>query len=200
VLQDSVLFRASVRENIAYGCPQASPAEIEAAARLANAHNFIQAMPHGYETIVGERGVTLSGGQRQRIAIARAAIRQAPILLFDEPTTGLDEENQQIVLEALDRLSRGRTTFLATHDLQTAARADLILYLDHGRMLEAGSPAELMEANGRYAALFRSQTAGLSEWAANGIHADGEPAPGSPFGRSSPAMAKDQPDNLQDLE
>src|SRR5262249_14714632 len=102
----------------------------------------------------------------QRIAIARAAIRKAPILLLDEPTTGLDEENQRMVLEAMDRLAEGRTTFLVSHDLQTAARADWILYLDHGQMLEAGSHADLMQANGRYAALFRLQ-------AANRVHADG---------------------------
>jgi ATP-binding cassette subfamily B protein len=198
VLQDSVLFAASVRDNIAYGCPQACTEEIEAAARLANAHDFIQAMSQGYETIVGERGVTLSGGQRQRIAIARAAIRKAPILLLDEPTTGLDEENQQIVLEALDRLSHGRTTFLATHDLQSTARADRILYLEHGRVLEAGSPAELLEINGRYAALFRSQTAGLSELSDNGIHkGNGEANAESGFKRVP--RAEDQKENLQDL-
>jgi ATP-binding cassette subfamily B protein len=166
VLQDSVLFAASVRENILYGCPGASTEEILAAARLANAHDFIEAMPEGYESIVGERGVTLSGGQRQRIAIARAAIRKAPILLLDEPTTGLDEENQRMVLQALGRLSQGRTTLLVTHDLQTAAHVDRIFYLDHGHMLESGSHADLIQANGRYAALFRLQ-------AANRVHADG---------------------------
>jgi ATP-binding cassette subfamily B protein len=177
VLQDSVLFAASVRDNIAYGCPQASAEEIEAAARLANAHEFIQAMSKGYETIVGERGVTLSGGQRQRIAIARAAIRKAPILLLDEPTTGLDEENQRMVLEALERLAQGRTTLLVSHDLQTAARADLILYLDHGQMLEAGSHADLMRANGRYAALFRLQAANLDHLNSAGIqNGNGEQA------------------------
>jgi len=170
VLQDSVLFAASVRDNIAYGCPQASAEDIEAAARLANAHEFIQAMSQGYETVVGERGVTLSGGQRQRIAIARAAIRKAPILLLDEPTTGLDEENQRMVLEALDRLAQGRTTLVVSHDLQTAARADLILYLDHGQLLEAGSHADLMQANGRYAALFQLQAASLVH-----LHPDGIP-------------------------
>jgi ATP-binding cassette subfamily B protein len=177
VLQDSVLFAASVHDNIVYGCPGASPEEVEAAARLANAHDFIEAMPQGYEGIVGERGVTLSGGQRQRIAIARAAIRKAPILLLDEPTTGLDEENQRMVLEALDRLAQGRTTLLVTHDLQTAARADSIFYLDHGQMLESGSHAELMRANGRYAALFRLQAAHTDHFHPDGVQTgNGEPA------------------------
>ncbi len=126
-------------------------------------------MPQGYEGVVGERGVTLSGGQRQRIAIARAAIRKAPILLLDEPTTGLDEENQRMVLEALDRLAQGRTTLLVSHDLQTAARADLILYLDHGQILESGSHAELMRINGRYAALFRLQAVNLDHFHPDGV-------------------------------
>jgi ATP-binding cassette, subfamily B, bacterial len=182
VLQDSVLFAASVRDNIAYGCPQASAEEIEAAARLANAHEFIQAMSQGYETIVGERGVTLSGGQRQRIAIARAAIRKAPILLLDEPTTGLDEENQRMVLEALERLAQGRTTLLVSHDLQTAARADWILYLGHGQMLEAGSHADLIRANGRYAALFRLQAANLDRLHPAGIQNGNGEQTGNGFG------------------
>jgi ATP-binding cassette subfamily B protein len=168
VLQDSVLFAASVRENIVHGNLQASPEEIEAAARLANANDFIEAMPEGYASIVGERGVTLSGGQRQRIAIARAAIRKAPILLLDEPTTGLDEENQQMVLQAMDRLAQGRTTLLITHDLQSAARSDRIFYLDQGQILESGSHSDLMQANGRYAALFRLQAANLNHLQADG--------------------------------
>jgi ATP-binding cassette subfamily B protein len=159
VFQDSILFATSVRENIAYGAPPASAEDIEAAARLANAHEFILELPQGYDSLVGERGVTLSGGQRQRIAIARAAIRKAPILLLDEPATGLDEENQRTVLEALKRLAQGRTTFFITHDLPLAATADLILYLEHGRVLEHGSHTELMQANGRYATLYQLQAA-----------------------------------------
>src|SRR5260370_5425428 len=123
VLQDTLLFAASVRDNIAYGSPQASPEAIEAAARLANAHDFIQSLPQGYDTVLGERGVTLSGGQRQRIAIARAAVRRAPILILDEPATALDEENQRIILEAIQRLARDRTTFCINHDLLLPAPA-----------------------------------------------------------------------------
>jgi len=159
VLQDSLLFAATIRDNIGYGASGASPEAIEAAARLANAHAFIEALPHGYDTVVGERGVTLSNGQRQRIAIARAAIRRAPVLILDEPTTGLDGENERAVIEALDRLAEGWTTFLITHDLRLAARADLILYLDDGRVRERGTHGELLQAEGRYAALFRAQTA-----------------------------------------
>ncbi|MBI3966347.1 MAG: ABC transporter ATP-binding protein [Chloroflexi bacterium] len=159
VLQDSLLFAATVADNIAYGAPGASRQDVEAAARLANAHEFITALPDGYETVVSERGVTLSGGERQRIAIARAAIRQAPILVLDEPTTGLDEENHRTVIAALERLAQGRTTFLITHDLTLAARADLILFLEGGRIVERGAHAELMRAGGRYAALYHLQTA-----------------------------------------
>src|SRR5262249_55321213 len=157
VLQDTLLFAASARDNIAYGAPGATTEAVEAAARLANAHEFIQALPQGYDTVLGERGMTLSGGQRQRIALARAALRQAPILVLDEPTTGLDQENERTVLEALGRLAEGRTTFLIAHDLQLAARADLILYLERGRVLERGSHAELMQAGGCYARLFDRQ-------------------------------------------
>ncbi|OCQ92676.1 protein tyrosine phosphatase [Nostoc sp. MBR 210] len=158
VLQDSLLFAASIRENIAYGVAGVSDGEIEAAARLAHAHDFIQALPQGYDTLVGERGATLSGGQRQRIAIARAAIRQAPILILDEPTTGLDKVNEKAVIDALQCLSRNKTTFLITHDLDFATRADVIVYLEHGRVVEQGSHRELMHKNGRYAALYEVQT------------------------------------------
>ena len=154
LLQETLLFAASIRDNIAYGAPDVDAAEVEAAARLANAHGFIEEMPEGYETIVGERGVTLSNGQRQRIAIARAAIRQSPILILDEPTTGLDEENQRDVIEALERLSQGRTTFLITHDLRTASRCHMIVLLHNRRIVERGSHEELMRAQGRYAMLF----------------------------------------------
>ena len=159
VLQDNLLFAASVRENIAHGAPAATPEEIEAAARLANAHDFILALPQGYETVIGERGVTLSQGQRQRIAIARAAIRKAPILILDEPMTGLDKTNEQAVVQSLERLDYGCTTFLITHDLRHAARANIILYLEAGRLVERGTHLELLAADGRYAVMYALQMA-----------------------------------------
>ncbi|MBI5904810.1 MAG: ABC transporter ATP-binding protein [Deltaproteobacteria bacterium] len=153
VLEDPMLFAASVRENIAYGAPDASMEEIEAAARLAEAHDFIEALPEGYDTVVGERGVTLSTGQCQRIAVARAAVRKSPILILDEPTRGLDTENGAAVVEALERLSGGRTTVLITHDMEFAARADRVVLLAGGRIAEQGTHAGLIRAGGKYAAL-----------------------------------------------
>jgi ATP-binding cassette subfamily B protein len=160
VLQDNLLFAVSVRENIAHGAPTATLEEIEAAARLANAHEFILELPQGYDTVLGERGVTVSQGQRQRIAIARAAIRKAPILILDEPMTGLDKKNEQAVVEALERLDYGCTTFLITHDLRHASRADLSLYLEAGRVVECGTHRELLHSNGRYASLYGLQLSG----------------------------------------
>ncbi|MEO0406888.1 MAG: ABC transporter ATP-binding protein, partial [Cyanobacteria bacterium P01_A01_bin.135] len=139
VLQESVLFATTVRENIAYGClnaANATDADVEAAAKLANAHDFILRLPQGYDTVLGERGATLSGGQRQRIAIARAAIRKAPLVILDEPTTGLDNESDRLVTSALNRLTAGKTAFVISHNLQAARTADRILYLDQGRILE----------------------------------------------------------------
>jgi len=157
VLQDNLLFAASVRENIACSSPGASMEQVEAAACLANAHEFIAALPEGYNTQLGERGVTISQGQRQRIAIARAAIRKTPILILDEPTAALDKKNERAVLEALARLNRGRTTFLITHNFQQATGADLIIYIEAGRVLERGTHEELLHANGAYAATYRLQ-------------------------------------------
>jgi ATP-binding cassette subfamily B protein len=154
VLQDTMLFAATVYDNIACGAGAATRQEVETAACLANAHDFIQALPQGYDTVLGERGLTLSGGQRQRLAIARAAIRHAPLLVLDEPATGLDRDNERAVLEALERLSQGRTTLLITHDPLLAARADLILVLESGQVHEHGSHDELLRAGGRYASLF----------------------------------------------
>ena len=154
VLQDSVLFAASVRDNIAYGCLGATDWEIEAAAKLANAHDFILELPEGYDTVLGERGATLSGGQRQRIAIARAAVRQAPIVILDEPTVGLDNRSEAVVNEALERLTRDRTTFLITHDLDAARSADRIFYLEGGKVCESGTHEELLDRGERYANLY----------------------------------------------
>ena len=162
-LQDPILFAVSVRDNIAYGASQASPDAVEPAARTANAHDFIETLPEGYETVVGERGVSLSRGQRQRIALARCAVREGPILLLDEPFTGLDEESRQAVFVGLDQLARGRTSVLVTHELADAVACDLILFLEHGQVVEQGTHDELMQAGGRYAALFAAQAAGESE-------------------------------------
>ena len=157
VLQESILFAASIRDNIAYGCVDATEKEIIMAARLANAHEFIMKLPDGYDTVVGERGGTLSGGQRQRIAIARAAIRNAPIVILDEPTVGLDNRSEKIVTEALDRLTQSSTTFLITHDLKTAQNSDRIYYLEGGKILESGTHQQLMQRGKHYATLYRLQ-------------------------------------------
>lgn len=157
VLQDSILFAATVRENIAYGHLGASQTEIEAAARLANAHEFILKLPQGYDTVLGERGATLSGGQRQRIAIARAAIRHAPIVILDEPTTGLDNHSEQIVSEALRNLTQHCTTFIVSHNLNTIEHCDWILYIEDGQVLEQGTHLELISLQGKYARLYQLQ-------------------------------------------
>jgi len=157
VLQETVLFYGTLRDNIAYGRPEATQEEIVAAARAANADEFIDRMADGYETVVGERGVTISGGQRQRIAIARAMIRNSPILLLDEPTTGLDASSEALVLDGLSHLIEGRTAIIIAHRLSTIARADLILVLENGEIVERGTHEELLRAGGRYWELFRLQ-------------------------------------------
>jgi len=154
VLQESILFGATIRENIAYGRPEASLADIERAARAANADDFIRELEDGYDTIIGERGATLSGGQRQRIAIARALIRDTPILIFDEPMTGLDVESEATVREALDRLMVGRTCLMITHDLQSIAGADMVVVLEDGHIVDRGTHAELASRKGRYRQLY----------------------------------------------
>ncbi|HKE89678.1 MAG TPA: ABC transporter ATP-binding protein [Gemmatimonadales bacterium] len=159
VLQDTVLFRGSVRDNIAYGRPDATMEQILAAARLANADEFIVRMPHGYDTPVGERGVTLSGGQRQRIGIARALIRNAPILILDEPTAALDTESEKLVIEGLDRLMEGRTVITITHRLNTIRNADLIIVLHEGVVAEQGRHDDLLAREGLYADLYRTKVA-----------------------------------------
>jgi ATP-binding cassette subfamily B protein len=157
VLQDTLLFRAPVWQNIAYGRPEASRAEILKAAELANADEFIRNMPQQYDTMVGEKGVTLSGGQRQRIAIARAIIRNAPILILDEPTSGLDAASEELVFEALSRLMEGRTTIVIAHRLATVRRADVIFVIDNGTIVERGTHEALLSSNGLYSRLYQIQ-------------------------------------------
>jgi ATP-binding cassette subfamily B protein len=159
VLQDTVLFRATIWENIAYGKPNASPDEIRRAADLANAREFIEEMPEGYDTMVGERGVTLSGGQRQRIAIARAVIRDTPILILDEPTSGLDAASEQAVIGALDTLMTGRTSVVIAHHLGTIRHADVIFVINDSALVEQGTHEALLAQNGVYAELHRLQAA-----------------------------------------
>src|SRR5712692_3555364 len=163
VLQETLLFHAPVWQNIAYGKPEASRAEILHAAKLANAHEFIEKLPQGYGTILGERGMTLSGGQRQRIAIARAVIRNTPILLLDEPTTGLDAASEKLVFEALDRLMEGKTTIVIAHRLSTIRKADIIFVLKDGVIVESGKHEELLRSAGLYSKLYELQFKGEEE-------------------------------------
>jgi ABC-type multidrug transport system fused ATPase/permease subunit len=158
VLQDTVLFFGTVRDNIAYGKQGATQAEIEAAAKLANADEFIAKMAHGYDTMVGERGLTLSGGQRQRIGIARAIIRNSPILILDEPTAALDTESEKLVMEALENLMAGRTVIIIAHRLSTIRDADKIVVLKGGFVAEEGTHDELITKNGIYAELYHIQS------------------------------------------
>ena len=157
VLQDTVLFHGSIKSNIAYGRLGASDAEIIEAAKLANAHDFISAMPHGYDTLVGERGLTVSGGQRQRIGIARAIIRNSPILILDEPTAALDTESERLVMEGLSKLMKGRTVITIAHRLSTIRDSDKIIVLDRGVVAEQGTHDELLALKGIYSELHRVQ-------------------------------------------
>ena len=157
VLQETVLFHGPIWHNIAYGKPNATRAEILRAADLANANEFVEKMPEGYNTLVGERGVTLSGGQRQRIAIARAVIRNTPILILDEPSSGLDAGSEKLVFDALDRLMKGRTTIVIAHRLSTIRSADIIFVVKDGTIVERGTHEELLKSGGLYAELYELQ-------------------------------------------
>ena len=160
VPQDSVVFAASARENIRFGRPDASDAEVERAADLAHASEFLRRLPGGFEAQLGERGVTLSGGQRQRVAIARAILRDAPLLLLDEATSALDAESETLVQTALEELMRHRTTLVIAHRLATVLSCDRIMVMDQGKIVEQGTHAELVAANGLYARLARLQFEG----------------------------------------
>ena len=160
VLQETLLFRAPVWQNIAYGKPEASRAEIIRAAKLANADEFIDKMPEGYDTMIGEHGATLSGGQRQRITIARAIIRNSPILILDEPSAGLDAESEKLVFDALGNLMEGKTSIVIAHRLATVIRADVIFVIDDGKVVEQGTHAELLAGGGLYSRLYELQFRG----------------------------------------
>jgi subfamily B ATP-binding cassette protein MsbA len=160
VSQDTVLLNDTVYANISYGRPGATPAQVQAAARAANAAEFIAQLPDGYATLLGERGTRLSGGQRQRIAIARALLRDPPILLLDEATSALDTESERLVQDAIERLMQDRTVLVVAHRLATVLDADLILVLDGGQLVERGTHQELLAENGLYRRLYDLQFRG----------------------------------------
>ena len=157
VPQETVLFNGSVYDNILYGRLDATREEVEAAAKAANAHDFIMQLPNGYETMLGDRGMNISGGQRQRISIARAKLKNPQILILDEATSALDTESERVVQEALDRLMVGRTSFVIAHRLSTIKNADKIMVLENGQLIEQGNHDELMAMDGLYAHLYKIQ-------------------------------------------
>ncbi len=163
VPQEPLLFHRSIAENIAYGKPDAKKSEVEQAAKLAHAHEFIKDLPSGYDTLVGERGVKLSGGQRQRVAIARAMLKDAPILVLDEATSALDSESEKLIQDALWKLMEGRTAIVIAHRLSTIQRMDRIVVLEDGEIVEQGSHKELLEKDGVYARLWAHQSGGFLE-------------------------------------
>ena len=158
VQQEPLLFAGTIAENIRYGRLEATPDEIVVAARAANAHEFIERLPHGYETLIGERGARLSGGERQRVCVARAFVKDAPILILDEPTSSIDSKTENVILDALDELMVGRTSFMVAHRLSTVRDADLIVVLNRGRIAEVGRHDDLVEGDGVYAQLYRAQS------------------------------------------
>jgi ABC-type multidrug transport system fused ATPase/permease subunit len=157
VLQSSLLFSESIRENIAYGRPAASEEEIIAAAKAAQAHEFIMQLPQGYDTVVGERGITLSGGQRQRVAIARALLMDPRILILDDSLSSVDTQTEKLIQEALDKLMEGRTTFVIAHRVSTVRRADLIVVMEAGRIVQVGKHEELLQQGGIYREIYELQ-------------------------------------------
>jgi ATP-binding cassette subfamily B protein/subfamily B ATP-binding cassette protein MsbA len=157
VLQDVFLFYGTVRDNLLFGKPNASEAEIEAAARTANAHDFIVDLPEGYDTLIGERGVKLSGGQKQRLSIARAILKDAPILILDEATSSVDTETELLIQQAIERLMKGRTTIVIAHRLSTVRNADKIVVLEDKSILEMGTHTQLIGRNGLYKRLYSVQ-------------------------------------------
>ncbi|HSQ28981.1 MAG TPA: ABC transporter ATP-binding protein [Gemmatimonadaceae bacterium] len=174
VLQESLLFSGTIADNIRYARPEATTAEIEAAARAANAHEFIVALPQGYDTTIGEKGVRLSGGERQRVAVARAFLKDAPILILDEPTSSIDSRTEAVILDALERLIVGRTTFMIAHRLSTLRRPDRILVVDSGRIVEQGPIPDLLARGGLFARLWQAQRVGAPH--GNGGHPAERPA------------------------
>ena len=168
VLQEPLLFSGTIIDNIRYGRPDATPEQIVEAAKAANAHDFIERLPKKYETLIGERGSRLSGGERQRIAVARAFLKDAPVLILDEPTSSIDSKTEAVILDALDRLMEGRTTFMIAHRLSTLRRADLVLVIDRGRVVERGTHDELLRRNGLYKQLHDMQAGGRN---GNGVAA-----------------------------
>jgi ABC-type multidrug transport system fused ATPase/permease subunit len=174
VLQEPLLFSGTIGENIRYGRLEATDEELAEAARAANAHDFIRKLPKGYETRIGERGAQLSGGERQRIAVARAFLKDAPILILDEPTSSIDSRTEAVILDALDRLIRNRTTFLVAHRLSTIRSADAILVLDQGSIVEAGTHDQLVARDGLYRQLHDAQSGDGRIREATGVGVPGE--------------------------
>ncbi len=185
VLQDPYIFPFSVADNISYGRPDAPREEIVAAARAANAHDFVMQLPEGYDSLIGERGTTLSGGEKQRLSIARAFLKDAPLLILDEPTSALDARTESMLLDALDRLMRGRITFLIAHRLSTIRNASQILVVDDGRIIERGGHEQLMDRDGLYAMLYRQQMNIVRHGAAA---ADGNGVPAAGNGTGGPLV------------